>query len=60
MDADSFGVYVAGEQIAGLDGITYIRVTTPIGDLRMTEAEAEDLGHKLIYAAGLYAGGEAE
>ncbi|MGN6128504.1 MAG: hypothetical protein ACTHON_18250 [Humibacter sp.] len=53
---ESFGVYYAGEQVPGTEiGLGYIRVTTPLGDLRMTEDEAEDLGQKLICAARLYA-----
>jgi hypothetical protein len=47
-----FSVYCAGEQVPGTEiGVGYIRVTTPLGDVRMTEDEAEELGQKLIYAA---------
>ncbi len=49
---DTFAVYCAGEQIEGTDiGITYIYITTPLGRVRMTADEADELGHKLIAAA---------
>lgn len=49
---ETFAVYIAGEQIDGTDiGMTYIQVTTPLGRLRMTAEEADDLGRKLIAAA---------
>ncbi|QBJ94481.1 RusA family crossover junction endodeoxyribonuclease (plasmid) [Streptomyces seoulensis] len=49
---ESFSVYLAGEQIEGTNlGITYIRVATPIGDLRMTTEEAQQLAATLQHAA---------
>jgi hypothetical protein len=49
---DTFSVYCAGEQIPGTDiGIGYIYVTTPLGQVRMTDEEADNLGGKLIAAA---------
>ena len=49
---ESFAVYVAGEQITeNGPGITYIYATTPIGRVRMTAEEANDLGRMLIAAA---------
>lgn len=50
--AESFAVYIAGEQIPGTEiGLTYVYVTTPLGQVRMTPDEAEALGRKLIAAA---------
>lgn len=49
---ESFAVYCAGEQLAeNGPGITYVYARTPIGRVRMTADEADDLGHKLIDAA---------
>lgn len=49
---EDFAVYIAGEQIRGTDiGLTYVYVTTPLGQVRMTPDEAEQLGRKLIAAA---------
>lgn len=47
---ETFAVYCAGEEIDGI-GMTYIYATTPLGQIRMTADEAEDLGRKLIAAA---------
>jgi hypothetical protein len=45
-------VYIAGEQIPGTDiGLSYIYVTTPFGQLRLTGEEAETLGRLLEHAA---------
>lgn len=53
--ASTFDVYCAGETLDGTDiGITYIYITTPLGRIRMTEDEAEELGQKLTAAAQLY------
>ncbi|CAM5507278.1 MULTISPECIES: RusA family crossover junction endodeoxyribonuclease [Streptomyces] len=49
---ESFAVYSAGEQITeNGPGITYVYARTPIGRVRMTAEEADDLGRKLIAAA---------
>lgn len=49
---ETFTVYCAGEQVPGTEiGLSYIYVTTPLGKVRMTAGEAEDLGRKLICAA---------
>lgn len=52
---EDFAVYCAGEQIDGVDGtpigMTYIYVTTPLGRVRMTREEADELGRKLLAAA---------
>lgn len=50
--AESFGVYCAGETIDGTDiSITYVYISTPLGQVRMTAEEAEILGRCLIAAA---------
>lgn len=46
-----FDVYCAGEEVTPGLGITYVYTSTPLGKLRMTEDEAEDLGRKLLAAA---------
>lgn len=49
---ETFAVYCAGEQVPGTEiGIGYIYVTTPLGNIRMTAEEADDLGRKLTAAA---------
>lgn len=49
---ETFAVYIAGEQIDGTNlGMTYMYVTTPLGQIRMTAEEADELGRKLIAAA---------
>lgn len=52
---ETFAVYCAGEQIESPDGtpigMTYIYATTPLGQVRMTAEEADELGRKLIAAA---------
>lgn len=49
---ETFGVYCAGETIEGTDlAITYIYVSTPLGKVRMTSDEAENVGRALIAAA---------
>jgi len=51
-ESEAFAVYCAGETIDGTEiGITYIYATTPLGRVRMTADEAEELGCKLIAAA---------
>lgn len=51
---ESFAVFYSGEQIEGTDiGMTYIQVKTPLGKLRMTAEEADNLGQALRAAARL-------
>ncbi|MDQ0792048.1 hypothetical protein [Streptomyces sp. B1I3] len=49
---ETFGVYCAGEQL-GADGpsITFIYVSTPLGQVRMTASEANNVGRALVAAA---------
>jgi predicted class III extradiol MEMO1 family dioxygenase len=50
--AGDLGVYCAGEQIDGTEiGVTYIYVSTPLGRVRMTADEAENVGRCLLAAA---------
>lgn len=54
-----FDVYLAGETLEGTDiGSTYVYITTPLGQVRMTEEEAENLGQCLLGAARTYRDGE--
>lgn len=54
-----FDVYLAGETLEGTDiGSTYVYITTPLGQVRMTEEEAENLGRCLLGAARTYRDGE--
>jgi hypothetical protein len=52
---ETFAVYIAGEQVDGTDlGMTYIYAITPLGPVRMTSGEADELGQKLSAAAAAH------
>ncbi|MGW7350896.1 hypothetical protein [Streptomyces sp. NPDC054784] len=48
---DELPVYIAGEELDGI-GLTYVEVHTALGRVRLTAEEAEQLGARLIAAAG--------
>lgn len=51
-ESETFGVYCAGETIDGTEiSVTYIHISTPLGQVRMTADEAENLGRCLLAAA---------